>query len=214
MVLPFVDSYYGFNHYLYSLFQPTILLLGVVAVIFFSILSRFIKEKGFSKYYYPGALAGLVAISTTILYFAIPQFTRPLLAGLAIFQQRTGGAATVGEAAPLLSEGGAFSFGNVLTSFPGFGSYPASFQLPGILAILFTTFTFALLALILLAVRNAKSQKPAEILILTWSLIILIMALAQNRFTYYYAINVAILTGFLVTWALQRFGIRDIEFGS
>jgi dolichyl-diphosphooligosaccharide--protein glycosyltransferase len=214
LVLPFVDSYYGFNHYLYSLFQPTILLLGVVAVIFFSVLSRFIREKGFSNYYYPGALAGLAAIGTTILYFALPQFTRPLLAGFAIFQQRTGGAATVGEASALLSEGGAFSFGNVLTSFPGLGSYPAFFQLPGVLAILFTTFTFALLALILLAVRNAKSQKPAEILILTWSLIILSMALAQNRFTYYYAINVAILTGFLVTWALQRFGIGDVEWGS
>ncbi|MBN1235652.1 MAG: oligosaccharyl transferase, archaeosortase A system-associated [Methanotrichaceae archaeon] len=214
LVLPFVDSYYGFNHYLYSLFQPTILLLGVVGVIFFAVLSRFIREKGFSRYYYPGALAGLVVIGTTTLYFAIPSFTRPLLAGFAIFQQRTGGAATVGEASALLSQGGAFSFSSVLTSFPGFGSYPTFFQLPEILAILFSTFTFALVALILLAVRNLKFQKPAEILILTWSLIILIMALAQNRFTYYYAINVAILTGFLVTWVLQRFGIRDVEFGS
>ena len=48
-------------------------------------------------------------------------------------------------------------------------------------------------------------------MILTWSLVILIMALAQNRFTYYYAINVAILTGFLVTWLLQRFGITDLD---
>ena len=34
LVLPFVKPYYGFNHYLYSLFQPTILLLGVAAVHF------------------------------------------------------------------------------------------------------------------------------------------------------------------------------------
>ena len=214
LVLPFVDSYYGFNNYLYSLFQPTILLLGVVAVIFFSILSRFIKEKGFECYYYPGALAGLAALGTTILYFALPQFTRPLLAGLSIFQQKTGGAATVGEAAALFSRGGQSSFDSVISSFPGFGSYPGFFQLPPIAAILFTTFTLALVALIFLAVRNAKFQKPNEVLVITWSLIILIMAIAQNRFTYYYAINVAILTGFLVTWLLQRFGIRDVEFGS
>ena len=124
LVLPFVDSYYGFNNYLYSLFQPTILLLGVVAVIFFSILSRFIKEKGFESYYYPGALAGLAALGTTMLYFALPQFTRPLLAGLSIFQQKTGGAATVGEAAALFSRGGQSSFDSVISSFPGFGSYP------------------------------------------------------------------------------------------
>jgi oligosaccharyl transferase (archaeosortase A-associated) len=214
LVLPFVDSYYGFNHYLYSLFQPTILLLGVVAVIFFSVLSRFVKEKGFSEYYYPGALVGLGIIGTTILYFALPQFTRPLLAGFAIFQQKTGGAATVGEASALFSSGGQFSFGSVITSFPGIGYSPdpaALFRLPEVMAFLFTTFMFALIALILLIARNIKFQKPAEILILTWSLVILIMALAQNRFTYYYAINVAVLTGFLVTWALHRLGIKDVE---
>jgi len=211
LVLPFVDSYYGFNHYLYSLFQPTILLLGVVAVIFFSVLSRFIREKGFSGYYYPGALVGLAAIGTTILYFALPQFTKPLLAGLSIFQQKTGGAATVGEASALLSSGGQFSFDSVISSFPGIGNIPNLTAMPATLAILFTTFTLALIALILLITRNVKFPKPAEILILTWSLVILIMALAQNRFTYYYAINVAILTGFLVTWALQRLGIKDLD---
>jgi dolichyl-diphosphooligosaccharide--protein glycosyltransferase len=216
LVLPFVDSYYRFNHYLYSLFQPTILLLGVIAVVFFSVLSKFIKEKRFESYYYPGALVGLAAIGTTILYFALPQFTKPLLTGLAIFQQKTGGAATISEAAALFSDGGLFSFGSVLTSFPGIGYSPdptALFHLPEILAILFTTFSFALIALILLITRNVKFQKPAEILILTWSLVILIMALAQNRFTYYYAINVTVLTGFLVTWLLQRFGITYLDLG-
>ncbi|MDQ1261077.1 MAG: dolichyl-phosphooligosaccharide-protein glycotransferase [Euryarchaeota archaeon] len=211
LVLPFVDSYYGFNHYLYSLFQPTILLLGVVAVIFFSVLSRFIREKGFESYYYPGALVGLAAVGTTILYFALPQFTKPLLAGLSIFQQKTGGAATVGEASALFSSGGQFSFDSVVSSFPGIGYIPGFTAMPAILAILFTTFMLALIALILLITRNAKFPKPAEILILTWSLVILIMALAQNRFTYYYAINVAILTGFLVAWLLQRFSVTDLD---
>ncbi len=214
LVLPFVDSYYGFNHYLYSLFQPTILLLGVVAVIIFAVLSRFIRERGFESYYYPGALVGLAALGTTLLYFVLPNFSRPLLAGLSIFQQKTGGAATVGEASALLSSGGQFSFSSVLSSFPGIGYSPdptAVFRLPETFAILFTTFTLALIALILLISRNIKMQKPAEILVLTWSLMILIMALAQNRFTYYYAINVAILTGFLVSWLLQRFSITDMD---
>lgn len=206
LVLPFVDSYYGFNQYIYSLFQPTILLIGVVAVAFLAILSRLIKEKGFSGYYYPASLLGLALLVPTVLYFVFPQFTKPLLRGLAIFQAKTGGAATVGEAASLFSEGGAFSFGNVLRSFPGFGALSQSS-----LAIVFSLFTLALIALIVMAVRNAKFQKPAEMLILSWSVIILVMTLAQNRFTYYYAVNVAILTGFLVIWALQKAGMGNLE---
>ncbi len=52
-------------------------------------------------------------------------------------------------------------------------------------------------------------------MILTWSLVILVLAIAQNRFTYYYGVNVAILTGFLAIWVLQRFDIKemDVEFG-
>ncbi|MDD1737089.1 MAG: hypothetical protein LUQ21_06530, partial [Methanothrix sp.] len=221
LVLPFVDSSNGFSNYYYSLFHPTILLIGVAAAVFFSILSRLIKEKDFPGYYYPGALLGLAALGASLLYFVLPQFTKPLLAGFAIFQAKTGGAATVGEAASLFSEGGAFSFGNVLRSFPGLGALSQSS-----LAIVFSLFTLALIALVVMAVRNAKFQKPAEMLILSWSVIILIMTLAQNRFTYYYAVNVAILqnrftyyyavnvailTGFLVIWALQKAGMGNLE---
>ena len=214
LVLPFVKPYYGFNHYLYSLFQPTILLLGVVALIVFSVLSKYIKESGFNRYYYPGAMVGIAVIGTAILYVAIPQFIEPLRTGLSIFQQRTGGAATVGEAAPLFSDGGASSFSNVLAWFPGIGWIEGlvSIHINDYIAILFTTFTFAFLALILLIIRNYRSQRPTEIAILSWSLIILVMAIAQNRFTYYYGINVAILTGFLVIWILQKFGVDDRDW--
>lgn len=206
MVLPFVDSYYGFNQYIYSLFHPTILLIGLIAVAFLAILSRLINKKGFAGYYYPASLIGLVALGTFVLYFALPQFTKPLLAGFAIFQAKTGGAATVGEASALFSEGGVFSFGNVVRSFPGLGAMSGSAY-----AIIFSLFTLALIALIVMAIRYAKYQKPAEMLLLSWSIIILIMTIAQNRFTYYYAVNVAILTGFLVIWVLQQVGMGSLE---
>jgi len=208
LVLPFVKPYYGFNHYLYSLFQPTILLLGVAAVVIFAVLSRYLKDNGYDRYYYPGAMVGAALIGTMILYIALPQFIKPLLAGLSIFQQKTGGASTVGEAAPLFSDGGVFSVNNVIAGFPGIISSP------DFIAILVTTFTFSLVALILLVILNAKNQKPTDIMILTWSLVILVMAIAQNRFTYYYGINVAILTGFLVIWVLQKIGIKEMEWSS
>jgi len=40
---------------------------------------------------------------------------------------------------------------------------------------------------------------------------ILLMALAQNRFTYYYAINVAVLVGFLAAWLMHKLQIEDLE---
>ena len=206
-ILPFVDPYYGFNHYFYSLFQPTILLIGAAAAIIFALVSRYLKQSGLSRYYYPGIIAGATLIGTAILYFAIPQFTRPLLAGLSIFQQKTGGAATVGEASPLFANG----LGNVLSWFPGIGSVEGlySFHTNGIIALLLTTFTFALVALVLLAARNIRKPRPVDIAIFCWSFIMLVMLLAQNRFAYYYAINVAVLTAFLIVWILQKLDIED-----
>lgn len=207
LVLPFVKPYNGFSNYYYSLFQPTILLLGVAAVLLVAFLSSFLKEKGYSNYYYPGALAGLVVLGTLILAFVVPQFINTLFSGLSIFQAKTGGAATVGEAASLFSSGGAFSFNNVLIWFPGFLSLSA----PDFIAFLFTTFTLSLIGLLLLILRYVKRLQPTEMLIITWSVIVLLLTLTQNRFAYYYAVNVALLTGFLIVWILQRFGFADLE---
>ncbi len=207
-ILPFVKPYYGFNHYYYSLFQPTILLVGAAAALVFALLSRYLNQKGLKRYYYPGSIAAATLIGTGILYIAIPQFTRPLLAGLSIFQQKTGGAATIGEASPLFA-----NVNNVLTWFPGIGWIEGifSFHTNSMIALLLTTFTFALVALLLLAFRNIWRQRPVDIAVLSWSLIMLVMVLAQNRFAYYYGVNVAVLTAFLVVYILQKLGIEDMD---
>lgn len=207
LVLPFVKPYNGFSNYYYSLFQPTILLLGVVAVLFVTYLSSFLKGKGYSSYYYPGAVVGIVVLGTLILALVIPQFTSTLFTGLSIFQQKTGGSATVGEASPLFSSGGVFSMTNVLIWFPGFLSLSA----PDFIALLFTTFTISLIGLLVLVLGYVRRPKPAELLIITWSAIVLLLVLAQNRFAYYYAVNVALLVGFLIVWVLQKLGFAELE---
>ena len=202
LVLPFVKPYYGFNHYHYSLFHPTILILGVVAVLLFSILSAFLREKDYSKFYYPGALAALVVLGTLFLFLALPQFINPLLSGLNIFQQKTGGAATVGEASPLISYQGAVSWTSLMSNFPGFGNI-----------VLLSSFFLALVGMALILGRYIRRQRPSDLLLLTWSIILLVMTLAQNRFAYYYGINVALLTGYLAFWLMQRGGIREPDSG-
>lgn len=200
LVLPFVKPYNGFSNYYYSLFQPTILLLGVAAALLASFLSSILKEKGYSSYYYPGAIAGIVVLGTLILALVVPQFTSVLFSGLSIFQQKTGGAATVGEAAPFLYYQGVFSLANVQANFPGF-----------LYLALISPFFLALIGLALLLLHYIKSTRPADLLIITWSLIMLLLTLAQNRFAYYYAVNVALLTGYLAFWILQKAGISDLD---
>ncbi|OPY52159.1 MAG: Dolichyl-monophosphooligosaccharide--protein glycosyltransferase AglB [Methanosaeta sp. PtaU1.Bin060] len=200
LVLPFVKPFYGFNYYLYSLFQPTILLLGVAVVILFCALSKYLRAGGYNRYYYPGAIALLVVLGTIVLTLAIPQFTDPLFYGLSIFQPKTGGAATVGEVSPLLYYGGEFSWVSLLSSYPALGNI-----------VFLSSFFLALAGLALLLWRYARRQRPNDLLIIVWSLTLLVLTLAQSRFSYYYEVNVAVLTGFLAFWVMQKFGVLDEE---
>jgi dolichyl-diphosphooligosaccharide--protein glycosyltransferase len=200
IILPFVKPYYGFNHYLYSLFQPTILLLGVVTVLLFAFLSNFLRERGYSSFYYPGALALIMVAGTMVLSLAAPQFTSPLFTGLNIFSPKTGGAATVGEAAPLLFYQGELSFSTMLSNFPGMGNI-----------IVLSTFFLAILGMVLVLGRYVKSQRPVDLLLLTWSVMLLAMTLAQNRFAYYYEVNVALLTGYLIVSILSLADLKSDE---
>jgi oligosaccharyl transferase (archaeosortase A-associated) len=198
MVLPFVNPYFGFTSYLYSFFQPTILLLGIAGVLLISLFSRFLKEKGYSKVYFPVAAVGTVLLGTLIMSLALPQFAQTLFSGLSIFQPRAGGAATVGEVASLIYYQGEISLVNIQSNFPG------------MMAIL-SPFFLALIGLVLLLLRYIKAQRPGDLSVIVWSVVILLMALAQNRFTYYYGVNVALLSGFLAVWALRKAGISDLE---
>jgi oligosaccharyl transferase (archaeosortase A-associated) len=38
-----------------------------------------------------------------------------------------------------------------------------------------------------------------------------LLVIAQNRFAYYYSVNVAILTGYLTIWILQKAGLNELE---
>lgn len=202
LVLPFVKPQFGFNHYLYSLFQPTILLLGALAAIAFSVLSDHLRRQGFSSYYYPGSVAAMVVLGTMGLYLLVPQFVAPVFKGLWIFQPRTGGAATVGEAAPLLYYQGELDWRSMLSNFPALGDI-----------VFLSSFFLALVGLALIVLSYLRAKRPSYLLLLVWSLVILVMTLAQNRFAYYYGVNVALLTGYLAFWAMDRAGVREAETG-
>jgi oligosaccharyl transferase (archaeosortase A-associated) len=198
LVLPFVKPYNGFSNYYYSFFQPTTLLLGTVAAILIAFLSKFLKDKNVNRYYFPGVLAAIAILSLVILSAVTPSFTGTVFSGLNIFQPKTGGASTVAEVSPLLYEGGQFSLDGIQGEFPG-------------ISVILSPFFLALLALALMLIRYIKNQRDTYLLVMVWSIIMLFLTLAQVRFAYYYAVNVALLTGFLSAWVIRKAGLSELD---
>jgi len=60
--------------------------------------------------------------------------------------------------------------------------------------------------LVLVIWQTVKKPDTSKILLVVWSLLILMAALAMRRFAYYFAVNVALLTGCFAWWILQFAG--------
>ena len=190
MILPFANSADGFNLNRYSLFQPTMLLLGIIYILVISSLSKALNQMGLNRYYYPGSIAGVIILGFLVLKVAAPQFMGTFISTLFTYLlPRSGGASTVAELSPLFANNG------VDANFPGlFG---------------LSTFYIALPGLALLIFSYVKHERPADILVAVWSILLLILTIDSNRSAYYYAVNVAILCAYLSAWVLDR-----VKFGS
>jgi len=62
-----------------------------------------------------------------------------------------------------------------------------------------TTFFVAILGFGVVGVNIIKKIKPEEVLFIVWSVMVLFICFKQNRFAYYYAVNVSLLCG-LFSW--------------
>jgi len=193
LILPFVRVYNGFSSTYYSMFQPTMLIIGIVFILFLSFISTLLIQRGMERRYFPLAVFGSIAIVFVILAVASPQFVGSLMGGLNIFQPRTGGAATVSEASTILERYG------IQRNFPGLIPLLSPFWL-----------TFLALPLILHRYYRDDSRN-GEMLVVVWTLMMLALTLAQNRFAYYYAVNVAFLSGYLGSFLLEKTRFLEVE---
>jgi oligosaccharyl transferase (archaeosortase A-associated) len=164
MVLPYVDPANKFDSGHYS-YLHVIATLGIAIVfVLLSAASLFMKRK-YSNYYYPIAiLAGIVAAFILLNAF-IPELYNTLIGNISfMIAGRTGGGLTIAEASPLTSEQALYNFG--------------------------MNYYLAYIGIFLLGYLALKKFKPEHTLILVWSLVVLSATLAQNRFLYYYVVNV------------------------
>ena len=153
------------------------LLIGVAVSVLLPLLSRWMNTRKVRLSLYPVLMAGLGIISYVILSIAMPSVAQSMIGNLLnIFSWPT--ATTVMEMQPLLIQQGAFTFAVAI------GNYMLAFFL-------------SLVSIGILFYQVVKRGQPDRMLLLVWSVIILLSALAMRRFAYYYAVNVALLTGYL-----------------
>lgn len=166
----------GFGLYVYTLTHPIAYLLLVIGTGVLYWLGRVLAGK--NKVLYPIAIVGLIFAVLFLLFPLVPSLYGAFINGFEVFFGFNPFAVTVQEARPwTLGEAWqVFNFGILL-------------MIGGILVLLYTTW---------------KKYRAEHIFVLVWSFFIIIAAFRQVRYEYYLAVNIAMLGGICVGYALER----------
>jgi len=159
------------------------LLLGILAFLALSGLSVLMNRRSIGRFYYPLALVVLGLIGILIFYFADRHLLNSFLDVFGVFRP-SGSVLTIAEVTPL-------SLSIAWEEFT-------------------TGFYLALISLVLIVYLVIKEQAADKTLFLIWSVIMLAATLGQNRFAYYFAVNVALLTAYL-SWKAVDWGSSFIK---
>ncbi len=164
------------------------LLIAITVPIISGTISH-IMAKRVKAGYYPLVLVGLGVISLSAIYFVNPTLFNSMLAQTTILKSASE-LGMVQEMRPLFSPEGHFSLGLAWEYFT-------------------TSFFISLISFGFIAYSFSKDGTPEKLLLLVWYCVILIMTLIANRFAYYLAINLALLTGYITWKALEFAGFKE-----
>ncbi|MDP2729846.1 MAG: oligosaccharyl transferase, archaeosortase A system-associated [Dehalococcoidales bacterium] len=167
------------------------LLIALLMPLVLGGLSWLMASKKIKPVYYPLALLGLGLAGVGIFYLVSPNLLRSMLEAFRIFHP-TGAQLTTIEMQPFISS----SYGNPFAI--AWGNFTTGF---------FLSF-LSLLILIYLVIKEGSGDKT---LLIVWSLIILAATLGQRRFAIYFAVNVALLTGYFSWRILEWAGLKTTE---
>jgi oligosaccharyl transferase (archaeosortase A-associated) len=166
------------------------LAIAISIPIAMTLLSYFMARRNIKPIIYPVATIGLGLVSLVVFRIANPPLFQSMIGLLNIFGWPIG--TTVLEMQPLLFPGGNFSW-SLAT-----GNFTTGFYLSLI----------SLGILVYLVIKRGETEKTAFVV---WSLVMLAATLAMRRFAYYFAVNVALLTGYLSWLLLDICGFRKLE---
>ncbi len=165
--------------------HPISLAAGIVTFTALAFLSKWLVIRKIRRIYYLPLLVVIGIAAALIIYF----LARPVFASVTRYVDLFlpgGFALTITEAQPLFR---GFDFGNFT------GSRPWGF---------FTTgFFFVPVSLGLLIYYSVKKTRADITLFLTWTILMLLAMVGQNRFSYYFAVNTAICGGY-ISWKIYE----------
>src|SRR5690606_22462783 len=92
----------------------------------------------------------------------------------------------IGEASSMFYYGESFTLSRAFDNFTASG------------------FFASILGIVILLVNVFRKAKPEEALVLIWSILMLFAIYGQNRFAYYYSINVSVLSAYLGSLLLEK----------
>jgi len=152
------------------------LAIGILTFLVLSGVSRLMATKNIRRAYYLLVLIGFALVGLLGFHIVAPSLLSSMLSKFSIFVPK-GSALTISEVKPLLFFHGAFSLKLTWQFFT-------------------TTFFIAIISLGLVIYTVIKKANAEKTLFLTWSGVMLLATLGQNRFAYYFAVNVALLSGY------------------
>lgn len=166
------------------------LVVALLVPIFLSIIAHLFASRKIKPAYYPLGVLGLGMAVLAIFYAVATPLLRLTMSQFSIFAPESISALTTAEMQPLLSLAGNMTLAVAWRSFT-------------------TGFFLALIALVILIYQAVKQGESEKSLLIVWSLVILAATLGQRRFAYYFAVNVALLSGYLCWQVLSTARFRE-----
>jgi oligosaccharyl transferase (archaeosortase A-associated) len=164
--------------------------IAVLTPVALVMLSRLMSARHLAVAYYPLVLLGLGLAGLAVFYIINPSLVKSMVARFGIFAP-SGRALTILEVQPLLFPGGNFSLSAAWVEFT-------------------TGFFLSFISLAILIYLIIKRGEADKTLLVVWSLVMLMATLGQRRFASYFAVDVALLTGYLSWRVLQYFGFKEV----
>ena len=163
--------------------------IAVLTPVALVMLSRLMSARHLAVAYYPLVLLGLGLAGLAVFYIINPSLVKSMVTQFGIFTP-SGRGLTILEVQPLLFPGGNFSLSAAWVEFT-------------------TGFFLSFISLAILIYLIIKRGEADKTLLVVWSLVMLMATLGQRRFAYYFAVNVALLTGYLSWRVLQFFEFKE-----
>ncbi|MBU2177547.1 MAG: glycosyltransferase family 39 protein, partial [Gammaproteobacteria bacterium] len=172
-----------------STFRGGVIFVGIIAVYFLTqIIFNTITHH---RDRFPITLLVLGTAGITLFIFAAPE----TISNMAMYMEAIGGntGITTMEMRPILFPNSTFTLAVVWAQF-------------GFLCLLIPTILIGLI------IRAVKTGHSGTILLAIWSIVTLVLMLEYRRFSYYFAINVSLLTGWFLWYLWQHLKSRNMAY--